>query len=398
MPIAAKVRQAMQSQSWIRQMFELGLQLRAQYGAENVFDLSLGNPVLEPPEAFRRALRQLADDPAPGTHRYMPNAGYPETRQAVAAKLKRDLGLSFTGDHLVMTVGAGGALNIVLKALLDPGDEVLVLAPFFPEYLGYADNHGGVARVVPGDEAFQPDLSALARAVTPRTKALIINSPNNPTGAVYSEETLRGVARVLADAERRHGKPVYLISDEPYAGLVYDGLRLPRPLNYHQASVLVTSYSKDLSLAGERIGYLAVHPSCPDVQELVNACIWANRVLGFVNAPALMQRLVQKLQEERVDVAWYQRQRDRLYNGLRGMGYRLHKPQGAFYAFPRSPVPDDVAFVKELLAERVIVTPGVGFGAPGYFRISYSVGERVLEGALEGFAKVAKKHGLRADA
>ncbi|MBM3946324.1 MAG: pyridoxal phosphate-dependent aminotransferase [SAR202 cluster bacterium] len=394
MPIAAKARQAMQSQSWIRQMFELGIQLRAQYGAENVFDLSLGNPVLEPPEAFRKALRQLADDPSLGTHRYMPNAGYAETRQAVAARLRRDMGLPFTGDHLVMTVGAGGALNVVLKALLDPGDEVLVFAPFFPEYLGYADNHGGVARVIPCDESFQPDLDDLSRAVTARTKALIVNSPNNPTGAVYSEAALRGVARVLADAERRHGKPVYLISDEPYAGLVYDGLRLPRPLSYHPASILVTSYSKDLSLAGERIGYLAVHPSCPDAAELVNACVWANRVLGFVNAPALMQRLVRVLQDERVDVPWYQRQRDKLYNGLRSAGYTLQKPEGAFYAFPRSLTRDDVAFVKELLEERVIVTPGVGFGAPGYFRISYSVDERVLDGALEGFARVAKKHGV----
>lgn len=394
MPIAAKARQAMQSQSWIRQMFELGIQLRARYGAENVFDLSLGNPVLEPPEAFRRELRRLADDPSLGTHRYMPNAGYMETRRAIADRLRRDLALPFTGEHVVMTVGAGGALNVVLKALLDPGDEVLALAPYFPEYLGYVDTHGGVTRIAPSDETFQPDVEALERAVTARTKALILNSPNNPSGAVYSDDALRGVARALQRAEERYGHPLYLVSDEPYAGLVYDGLRLPRPLRHHPASIIVTSYSKDLSLAGERIGYLAVRPDCPEAQELVNACIWANRVLGFVNAPALMQRVVRALQDARVDVAWYQRQRDRLYDGLRGMGYSLHKPQGAFYAFPRSPVPDDVAFVKELLEERVIVTPGVGFGAPGYFRISYSVEERVLDGALEGFAKVAKQHGL----
>jgi aspartate aminotransferase len=287
-----------------------------------------------------------------------------------------------------MTCGAGAAINVVLKALLDPGDEVLVLAPYFPEYLGYADNHGGVAKIVPFTEGFQPDVGALAKAVTARTKAVLVNSPNNPTGAVYSEATMQGIARVLAEAERRHGRPVYLVSDEPYAKLVYDGVALPRALRYHPASVLVTSYSKDLSLAGERIGYVAVHPSCPEAKELVDACIWANRVLGFVNAPALMQRLIRVLQDERVDVPWYQRQRDRLYSGLRQAGYAVQKPQGAFFAFPKSPLPDDVACVKALLEERVIVTPGTGFGAPGYFRVSYSVEERVLEGALKGFSKV----------
>ncbi|MSQ11281.1 MAG: pyridoxal phosphate-dependent aminotransferase [Dehalococcoidia bacterium] len=394
MPVAARMRQAMEAGSWIRQMFELGIQLKRQHGEQNVFDLSLGNPILEPPAAFRAELKRLAEDPATGTHRYMPNAGYPETRQVIAAKLAKELRLPFTGQHVVMTCGAGGAINVVFKALLDPGDEVLVLAPYFPEYLGYADNHGGVARVVPFTEGFQPDLDALRKAITPRTKVLMVNSPNNPSGMVYSEECLRGIAGVLAGAETRFGHSVYLVSDEPYANLVYDGMALPRPLLHHQASILVTSYSKDLSLAGERIGYLAVHPSCPDVQELVDACTYANRVLGFVNAPALMQRVVRTLQEQRVDVAWYQRQRDRLYEGLRATGYMLHKPEGAFYAFPKSPIPDDVAFMKELLEERVIVTPGVGFGAPGYFRISYSVEERVLDGALEGFARVAKQHKL----
>ncbi|MSP78396.1 MAG: pyridoxal phosphate-dependent aminotransferase [Dehalococcoidia bacterium] len=394
MPISAKVRQAMQSQSWIRQMFELGIALKKQYGDENVYDLSLGNPILEPPAAFQAELKKLAEHPGKGTHRYMPNAGYLETRQAVATHIATDTSLSFTDAHIVMTVGAGGAINVTLKALLDPGDEVLVLAPFFPEYMAYADNHGGLARIVKTDESFQPDLEALEKAITPRTKALIVNSPNNPTGVIYTDEKLRGLGQVLARAQTRIGHPVYMISDEPYANLVYDSQPFPRPVHYYETSIIATSYSKDLSLAGERIGYVAVHPSCPDAQELVNACIYTNRVLGFVNAPALMQHLVRALQDSHVDVAWYQRQRDTVYNALKKMGYTLAKPQGAFYAFPRSPIPDDVAFVQELLRERVIVTPGTGFGAPGYFRISYSVEERVLNGALEGFARVAKAHKL----
>ena len=395
MTIAAGVREAMGGQSWIRRMFELGQELRRQHGADKVFDLSLGNPLLEPPEAFSTELRRLVTEPAPGMHRYMPNAGYPETREAVAAHVGRETGLAFGPGNIVMTCGAGGALNVILKALLDPEDEVVFFAPYFPEYLFYIANHGGVPRTAPTDDAFQPDLAALEPLLTPRTKVVLINSPNNPSGAVYSSQLLERLGRLLRQAEERHGSRIYLVSDEPYAHLLYDGLDYPHLYRFHPATVAATSFSKDLSLAGERIGYIAVGPGCPEAEELVDALIFCNRTLGFVNAPALMQRAIRAVLDASVDVDWYQRQRDTLCDRLAAIGYTLVKPQGAFFAFPRSPIADDVAFVQELLKWNVLVTPGSGFGRPGHFRVSYSVEERVLEGAMEGFSAAARAHGLK---
>jgi aspartate aminotransferase len=392
--ISRKVRNALEQASWIRKMFEEGMRLKALYGPEGVYDLSLGNPVLEPPPEFHRLLLQVAQNPPLGLHRYMPNAGFPESRAAVADYLRRRTGLPFTFEDVVMTCGAGGALNVALKAILDPGDEVLVLAPYFPEYPFYIDNHGGVARIVPTDASFQPDPERIFHALTPRTRAIILNSPNNPTGVVYTPQALEGVAEALRRGEARFGRPIYLLSDEPYSHLVYDGGKAPSPLPFYPRTIVVTSFSKDLSLAGERIGYLAVHPFCPSKGEVVDACIFANRVLGFVNAPALMQFLVRFLLDTPVALEWYQRRRDRLYTALVEMGYRVVKPGGAFYLFPRSPIPDDIAFVQRLQRERVLVVPGSGFGAPAHFRIAYCVEERVIEGALEGLRRVAREVGL----
>lgn len=394
MPIAAKVARQMQEQSWIRQMFEAGIALKATYGERSVFDLSLGNPVLDPPAAFYKRLRDLLAEPARGAHRYMPNAGFAETRAAVARQLSAETGLPFAAGDVVMTVGAAGALNVVFKALLDPGDEVVVLAPYFPEYLFYIDNHGGAPVIVQTDERFQPDATALEAALTPRTKAVLLNSPNNPTGVVYPAARLADVGQVLARAEARFGRPIYLVSDEPYAKLLYDGATYPPVYGHHAASIGVVSYSKDLSLAGERIGYVAVNPACPDKTMLVDALIFANRVLGFVNAPALMQRAIEGLQGVAVDVGWYQQRRDRLYTGLRDLGFDVVRPEGAFYLFPRSPMEDDVAFVRALLDYQVLVVPGSGFGRPGYFRISYSVEDWVIEGALERLAHAAPALGV----
>jgi aspartate aminotransferase len=394
MTVSSRVRQAMGSQSWIRQMFELGTRLKQQHGEDRVFDLSLGNPALDPPEVFSRELRRLAESPDVGMHRYMPNAGYPETRAAVAAHLAAATGLPFTSDHVVMTCGAGGALNVTLKAVMDPGDEVVVLAPYFPEYLGYADNHGGVPRVVATDTAFQPDPAALESALTERTRAVIVNSPNNPTGVVYPDGALEAIGGVLGRAEARFGTTIALISDEPYARLTYDGIETPPVFPYHSTSLLVTSFSKDLSLAGERIGYVAVNPACPDAEEMVGGLIYCNRTLGFVNAPALMQRIVPAILGSSVDVDWYRRKRDYLWDRLTAMGYRMVRPRGAFYAFPASPINDDVAFVRSLLEWNVLVTPGTGFGRPGHFRVYYSVEDRVLEGAMEGFSRAARACGL----
>jgi len=380
--------------SWIRRMFEDGVVLKQRYGAENVFDLSLGNPVMEPPAEFARELKRLVEHPLPGMHRYMENAGYTETRAAVAAQLSLETGIKLTMNDIVMTCGAAGALNVVLKTILNQGDEVILFAPYFVEYKNYIDNHGGVARVLPTDEQFMPKLDALETAIGTETKAVIINSPNNPTGAVYSKGLIHKLGELLHKKEAQYGTEIFLISDEPYRKIVYDGLKYPSPLHHHPRSVIVTSHSKDLALPGERIGYLAVHPECSQREELVNGLIFCNRTLGYVNAPALMQHVVRHLQQVTVSVTEYQQKRDFLYDHLVGLGYSAVKPRGAFYMFPRSPLEDDVAFVRELQRWKVLTVPGRGFGAPGYFRISYCVDDRTLEGSLAGFRKAAQKFNL----
>ena len=395
MGIADAIRRQMVEGSWIRKMFEAGSALKKQYGEERVFDLSLGNPVLEPPEAFRRELRRLAKDPLPDMHRYMPNAGYPETRAAVARQLAQESGQPFEGGDIVMCVGAGGGLNVVLRALLNPGDEVVVFAPYFVEYTYYAHNNNGVPVVLPCDAGFIPDLDTLRQRITPRTKAVFINSPNNPTGRVYGPDVLAALGRVLREKEAEYGTAIYLVSDEPYRKILFDGLLYSHIYPYHPHSIAVTSHSKDLALPGERIGHIAVNPQCPNKEELVDALTFCTRTLGFVNAPALMQHLVRALQDVTVDVGDYQRKRDFLYDSLTSLGYKVHKPMGAFYMFPQSPVADDVAFVEKLQRHNVLVVPGAGFGAPGYFRISYCVEDRVLQGALDGFAAVARELGLQ---
>ena len=389
MAIARKVAEQMKGQSWIRLMFETGIALKKQFGEENVFDLSLGNPILEPPEAFKRELQRLASDSTPGVHRYMPNAGFMETRAAVAAQRALETGVPFTGADIIMTVGAAGALNVVFKSILEPGDEVIVFAPYFPEYLFYIDNHQGVPVIAQCDEFHQPDLADLARVLTPRTKAVLVNSPNNPTGAVYPNAAMRGIGEVLRTAEARFGTQVFLVSDEPYAKLLFDGIGYAYIHGAHTSTIGVTSYSKDLSLPGERIGYIAVPPDTPGHDDLMDGFTFSNRILGFVNAPAFMQRAIRALQGVAVDSGWYQQRRDVLCQRLIDLGFSLVVPQGAFYLFPKSPTPDDVAFVRQLQAQNVLVTPGSGFGAPGYFRISYSVPDRGIEGALKGFARVA---------
>jgi len=379
---------------WIRKMFEEGIALKKKYGERNVFDLTLGNPVIEPPQEFHRELRKWVDNPVPGMHRYMPNAGYPETRDAVAEHLSAETGILFTQNEIVMTCGAAGGINVVLKTILEAGDEVVIFAPFFVEYIYYIDNHGGVPRIVPTDARFIPELKSLEENITPKTRAVLLNSPNNPTGAVYSGDTLKAIGDLLGRKEKEFGRAIYLISDDIYRKLVYDGLECPQVFQYHPATIVTTSHSKDLAVPGERIGYIAVNPQYKERGELVGGLVFCNRVLGFVNAPALMQNVVKSLQDASVDVAEYEGKRDVLYNGLVEMGYSVVKPQGAFYIFPKSPVEDDVAFVGELQKHNVLVVPGKGFGAPGYFRISYCVEDWVIEGALPGFKAVAQQFGL----
>ena len=385
MPIANKIANLMDQGSWIRRMFEEGIYLKLKHGEDNVFDLSLGNPIVEPPAQFFDELRRFADAPESGAHRYMPNAGYGWVRAAVAAQLSEETGLPFTEDHVLMAVGAGGALNVALKTLLDPGDEVVVFAPYFVEYLFYADNHAGKCQVVPPDDRFLPDLDAFRAALGPRTRAVIINSPNNPTGVLYPSETLSALAAAIRDAERLHGTEIYLISDEPYRRILFDGLEYPHVFRHHPRAIVATSHSKDLALPGERIGYIAIHPQMPDAGRVMDGLVFCNRTLGFVNAPALMQRIVASLQDVTVDVADYQRKRDFLYDALTDIGYQVPRPDGAFYMFPRSPIADDVAFVAELQRHLLLAVPGAGFGHPGHFRISYCVNDAPLERAIPAF-------------
>jgi aspartate aminotransferase len=385
MGISNKTRAQMGESSLIRRMFEEATILAAEHGPENVFDLSLGNPILEPPSEFRTELMRIAQDETPGTHRYMPNGGYPETRDAVAGSLARETGLPLTGADVIMTCGAGAGLNVVFKALLDPGDEVVVIAPYFVEYLFYIDNQGGVPVVARSEDDFQPDIDSIRDSISDRTRAVLINSPNNPTGVIYSEETLTSLVGVIQEAEERFGTEIFLISDEPYRKLIFTDEPYPFVFGHHPRTIVVNSYSKDLGLAGERIGYIAVNPGYGERGDFIDAVTFANRVLGFLNAPALMQRLVARLQDVSVDVGVYRRKKEFIYGALTGMGYECVEPGGAFYLFPRSPMKDDRQFVALLQSKLVLTVPGVGFGWPGFFRLSFCVDDRVLNGALPGF-------------
>ena len=377
----------MENSSWIRKMFEEGIRLKKEFGEENVFDLSLGNPVIEPPEEVRKALIESARDESHGLHRYMPNAGLADVRAVIAESLSPECKVELSANDVVMVCGAAGGLNITLKTLLDPGDEVIIFAPYFVEYLFYADNHGGKAVAVPTLDDFRLNFEALQNALNEKTKAVIINSPNNPTGVLYSRQELQELARVLKAHSDKLGKAVYLISDDPYKKITFDGVEAPNIMEFYQDSIYITSHSKDIALPGERIGFLAVHPQCESAGLLMAGLIFCNRVLGFVNAPALIQRVVKQVQGVTVDVEQYRRKRDYLYNELTRIGYQVVKPQGAFYFFPKSPLEDEVEFVKKLADKKVLVVPGRGFGLPGYFRISYCLPDWVIEGSIAGFEK-----------
>ena len=375
----------MEKSSWIRKMFEEGISLKKQFGEENVFDLSLGNPVIEPPDEVQAAMVQAAKDISPGLHRYMPNAGLQDVREAVAKTLSNECKVSISANDLVMVCGAAGGLNITLKTLLDNEDEVLIFAPYFVEYLFYADNHGGKAVAVKTHDDFTLDMDALKDALNEKTKVVIVNSPNNPTGVVYSREELQQLAEILKVHSEETGKTVYLISDDPYQKITFDGVEAVNILELYDSSIYITSHSKDIALPGERIGYVAVHPKCEDAGSLMAGLIFSNRVLGFVNAPALIQRVVKNVQGVTVDVEQYKKKRDFLYGELTRIGYDVVKPQGAFYFFPKSPIDNEVEFARKLAEKKVLVVPGRGFGCPGYFRISYCLPDSVIEGSIAGF-------------
>lgn len=392
MPVSKRMVELTQNASWIRRMFEEGLRLAAIHGPENVFDLSIGNPNVDPPQEFQRTLEEVAADCSPGVHGYMPNAGYTVARDAVAAYLAKDQGVSVSGENVVMTVGAGGALNVIFRTVMDPGDEAIVSKPYFVEYANYLDNH--LAKLVPvvSKPDFDLDLDAISAAINSRTRVMLINSPNNPTGRIYPMETLKALGEMLERKSREIGRIIYLVSDEPYRRIVFNGHRVPPVFSAYPSTLIATSYSKELSLAGERIGYVAANPAAPGIETIMPGLILANRVLGYINAPALMQRVVTRLQGVEVDVSLYTRNRDVLYEALIRAGYEVFKPEGSFYMFPRSPIPDDLAFARELLEHLVLVTPGSGFGTPGYFRIAFCVEARVVDATLPTFRELGEKY------
>jgi aspartate aminotransferase len=384
--ISRAIAEQMERSSWIRRMFETGIQLRRERGAENVFDFSLGNPEVEPPSAVLEALREVVAEDRPHGHGYMPNAGFPEVRAAIARRLAERTGIAFGFEDILMTSGAAGAVNTVLKALLDPGDEVLVLNPHFPEYRFYIENHGGRMILVETDRHFQPDIAALAAAITPRTKALILNSPNNPTGTVYG-------AKVLGEVDRIIPETMLVIADEPYRPLTFDAITPPETMSILRRAVLAWSWSKAMAIAGERIGYLAIPPRLPESAALRNACTFANRILGYINAPAIWQLVVGRVPDATVDVGAYQAKRDLLCDALTRMGYHAPRPQGSFYVFPRTPINDDVAFIRLLQAEGILAVPGAGFGRSGYMRLSLTIAKEDIERSLPGFERALRLAG-----
>ena len=392
MSVSSKIRTSIQKASWVRKMFEEGALRKEKYGPENVYDFSLGNPNLEPPKKFGEILSKLATNNASGMHRYMPNAGFVKTREAVAHYLEDINDLSFGPEDIIMTVGAAGAINVVLKTILNPGDEVIIPAPYFMEYNFYIDNYGGVPKIVNTNPDFSLDFLAIEEALCSNTKAVLINNPNNPTGRVYRKEELVQLGELLHRNNKRREEPIYLISDEPYSKIIYNGLKFASLFNVYKESFVVTSFSKDISLPGERIGYIAVHPLMADKEIIIEGLGMCNRILGFVNAPALMQRVIPFLLGESVDVELYRQKRDFLCAGLDSAGYRFTMPEGTFYLFPETPIPDDVAFVSSLQEENILAVPGVGFGGPGHFRIAFCVENETIEKALPGFARVMEKY------
>ena len=396
--VNGEISKAMGNSSWIRRMFEAGLELKKQYGPDKVYDFSLGNPDLPPPPEVKRALTAIAGHAdEPFSIGYMPNAGFANVRELVAKRVSAEQGRAIPGANVIMTCGAAGGLNVFFRAVLEPGDEVIVPTPYFVEYDFYAGNFGGKLVKAPSKElTFELDLAAFERAFSPRTRAVIINSPNNPTGRIYTRGELEALAELIRAMEKKYDRAIYLISDEPYRFLNFAGSELPPVMGLFPHAVVIGSYSKNLSLAGERLGYIAVDSGIPGTEKLMAALTMCNRILGFVNAPALGQKILAECIDAEVDPAIYRERRDAMAKVLDGAGIEYTMPQGAFYFFPKSPTADEGVFIDALLKERVLAVPGRGFGRPGYFRVAFCVDKSVIEGAADGFkAAVAAVVGRR---
>ncbi len=394
--ISEKMKGYVANSSVIRAMFEEGKRLADLYGADHVYDFSLGNPNVPAPEGVKKAVAELLEEEDPvALHGYMSNAGYEDVREAIARSLNEKFGTKFGQKNILMTVGAAGGLNVILKTLLNPGDEVLTFAPFFGEYRSYVSNYDGVLVVVsPNTETFQPNLEEFEEKLTARTKAVIVNSPNNPTGVIYSEETIVKLAGILRKKQKEFGTDIYLISDEPYRELAYDGAEVPYLTKYYDNTIVGYSYSKSLSLPGERIGYLVMPDELSDAADVIAAAAVANRILGFVKAPSLIQKVVAKCLDARTDVAYYDRNREALYGGLKKLGFSCIKPEGAFYLFVKSPVEDEKVFCDAAKKHNILIVPGTTFACPGFVRIAYCVSYETIQNAMPGFEALAKEFGL----
>jgi aspartate aminotransferase len=388
MPIANQMIKMVEGMEMVKKMFEEGTRLKAEHGPDNVFDFSIGNPDVPPPAEFKKVLRELVNDESLG-HGYTPNTGYPHVRKAVADYLSTLHGVKIAPDFIIMTVGAAGALNDALGAIINPGEEILTPSPYFIGYDHYAFIAKATIKTVPAAADFHLDTAAIESAITDKTRVMLINSPNNPTGAVYSEKELSELGRVLEAASQKFGKRIYIVADEPYRKIVYD-VEVPSMFKSYPHSIIVSSYSKELSLAGERIGYMAVNPEAEDAAMVASAATVINTML-CVNAPSLMQHAIARLQGATVDVSIYRRRRDMLCQGLSEIGYEFHVPEGAFYLFPKSPIPDDVKFTQILKEELILTVPGIGFAGPGYFRLSYAVPDSTITGSMEGFKRAFEK-------
>lgn len=383
--------------SAIRAMFEEGTRMAKEFGKENVYDFSLGNPNVPAPKAVKAAIAELLETEDPLVlHGYTnSNAGYGEVRDCVAKSLNERFGTAFSAKNILMTVGAAGGLNVILKALLNPGDEVITFAPYFGEYRSYVDNYDGIlVEVSPNTVDFQPKLDEFEEKITEKTKAVIVNTPNNPTGVVYSEATIQKLAEILVKKQKEYQTEIYLISDEPYRELAYDGVEVPYLTKYYANTIVGYSYSKSLSLPGERIGYLVIPDEVKDSETLISAANVANRILGFVNAPTLQQKVVEKCIGEKTDISFYDRNRETLYNGLRELGYECIKPQGAFYLFVKSPVANEKEFVAKAKEYHILIVPGSSFACPGYVRLAYCTSYETIVNSLPKFAEMAKEYGL----
>jgi len=388
-----KITANLQRSSWIRAMFEQGIKLSQKYGAENVYDFSLGNPYAEPPKEVIDSLQKHILGSEKGLHRYMNNAGYPAVREKLAKSLSLESGVKLDINNIVMTVGAAGGLNVVLKSILNPNEEVMVFAPYFVEYNSYIDNHGGKSVVIPANtDTFEPNIEEFKKQINKNTKAIILNTPNNPTGVVYKEETMIKMNNILEQKEKEFGTEIYVISDQPYSAIVYDGVKVPSLLKLFKNAIVVNSFSKSLGLAGERIGYIAISSRINDYELLFNALSYCNRTLGFVNAPGLFQKVIEDAMDAKVDIAAYKKRRDLLYNKLTEIGFEIVKPEGAFYLFPKALIEDDVEFVKKAVDFNILLVPGTGFGCPGYFRMSYCVELDMIERSLPKFEELMKAY------